>query len=236
MPGVNLALTSQDLFTDYELAKVVMAAKRSNLRFAIIGVAPFSLHYDMSKSVNRYRTLAYYPIINSLHNFEFNMGDFFKLFTSTYFDSFESFSTELKFPQRLLCDSQDKYMDVNDYIEIRKRLRDWDDKSYPETVVENKEILRAYITDCVNNDVVPIFVIFPITQWYNKFFSHLKMSELKNYLNEILNDFSVPFLDLSADNRFSVNDFFDVEHLNIRGAEKASRILNDFVLQLELVK
>ena len=85
--GLNLAYTSQDLFLDFELAKIVMSKKRT-LKHAIIGVAPFSLHYDLSRSINAYRTLLYYPIIKKVHNMTIKDSVLREIFNDVYFNSF----------------------------------------------------------------------------------------------------------------------------------------------------
>ena len=233
LPGVNLALTSQDLFLDYELAKIFLNAKQKKLRYAIIGVAPFSLHYDLSKSVNRQRMLAYYPILKKIHNYDLSEKLLSQLLASSYFQLYDGFPSELKYNNRLLCNSMDKDICLDDYVDIRRRLVEWEEKSYPETVEENKQILRKYVENCLNHGVLPLLVVFPVTPWYNKYFSSIKFSELKNYLCDLSSEYDIPFYDFSSDSRFEVEDFFDVEHLNVKGAAKISKIVNGLLCYLE---
>ena len=90
--GLNLALTSQDLFLDYKLAEIVLSKKNHGIKYAIIGVAPFSLHYDLSISeANDYRMMMYYPIIKCVHNY-FIKEDIIKdIFSEDYLHSFDCF-------------------------------------------------------------------------------------------------------------------------------------------------
>ena len=224
MPGIKLALTSQDLFYDYELAKLAINHKKG-LKYAIIGVSPFSLHYDLSKSVNVGRCFGYYPMVKSVHNCPISESKIKELFNEAYIHSYDLFDSELIAQHLFGCNSLDKAFTLNDLMEVRKKLADAG-KQFPETAIENKIILRNYVTDCIKADVLPILVIYPVSEFYNKYFSLKKFSEVRGILEDYSEEFNIPFYDFSNDKRFTISDFFDVEHLNVRGAEKISQILD----------
>lgn len=226
--GLNLAYTSQDLFLDFELAKIVMSKKRT-LKHAIIGVAPFSLHYDLSRSINAYRTLLYYPIIKKVHNMTIKDSVLREIFNDVYFNSFEMFDSAMVFDQRLSCASCNKNITVDDYLTFRNNLKFWDNKYYSDTVIENKKILRDYVEYCMDKNIKPTLVIFPLSRWYNMYFSKKKFDEVREYCQNLANERGIKFYDLSNDNRFNDSDFFDVEHLNINGAQKVSKIISQII-------
>ena len=226
--GMNLAHTSQDLFIDYHLAKIVANSMRG--KKAIIGVAPFSMHYDLSLSVNRHRMLIYYPIIKELHHYHIDEKILKEILDESYFNSYELTGNDLSIPNRLYCNSLDKNLSIADYINMRRELSFWDYKSYPETVKENVSILNDYINLCLNYDIKPSLVVFPVSEWYNKYFSPIKFDELRTILHALADKYNVGIYDFSNDNRFMSTDFFDVEHLNIHGAKKISSILNDIII------
>ena len=230
MQGVNLALTSQDLFYDYELAKMILKNKLG-ARYAIIGVSPFSLNYDLSQGVNSDRAFAYYPITKTLHNHHFRAEILPELFNDTYIKSYDLFTAELKFDGCLRSCTQNRDFNLNDFIDVRKKLLE--QKEHLQTVAENKKILQSYVKDCLKADVLPLLVIYPVSEFYNKYFSARKFEELRYFLTDLSTKFKVPFLDFAADNNFTLADFFDVEHLNSRGAKKFSGILNAKLLEQE---
>lgn len=232
MPGMNLALTSQDLFYDYELAKIVLKNKRY-IKFCIIGCAPFILHADLTKSVNIDRALAYYPVVKTLHNHWLSEKILLELFNSTYVKSYDLFDTEITFEDCFRSCTQNKDFLIDDFINARKNLAEWDNKYYAKTVDEYKEILTNYVKDCLKVNVQPLLVIYPVSEFYNKYFSAKIFEELRYFLNDLSQEFQVPFYDYAADTRFNISDFFDVEHLNVRGAKKFSRILNSKLLELD---
>lgn len=132
--------------------------------------------------------------------------------------------------KRLSCASCDKNITIDDYLAFRNNLRFWDDKYYPDTAAENKKILNSYVEYCISKEIQPSLVMFPVSKWYNKFFSKKKFEEVREYCQYLANKHNIKFYDLSCDSRFNDSDFFDVEHLNINGAQKASKILSKMIL------
>lgn len=225
--GLNLALTSQDLFLDYKLAEIVLSKKNHGIKYAIIGVAPFSLHYDLSISeANDYRMMMYYPIIKCVHNY-FIKEDIIKdIFSDDYLNSFDHFEKKLVFKNRLYSNSFDKYFDEDDYANIRGFCDVWNERNYPDTKKENINYLYRYVSMCIENNVNPIFVIYPVSEFYNQYFPKKIFDELRYTLSEISLENDILFFDFSDDERFTLDDFFDIQHLNIKGAEKISKILD----------
>ena len=225
-PGMKLALTSQDLFYDYELAKIAIRTKKK-LKYAVIGVAPFSLYSDLSKSVNVDRTFTYYPVTKKLHNCPVAAGVLAEIFNDAYNKAYELMNPKLVFNSSMVCNSLNKDFGLNDLMEVREKMGLSDKKEYPDTVAENTKILRSYIQDCLKANIVPNLVIYPLSEFYNQYFSRRKFEQLRETLTDFSNEFKIPFLDFANDKNFTISDFFDVEHLNVRGSKKFSRILDD---------
>ena len=235
MQGMNLALTSQDLFFDYELAKIVLKNKfvKSNQKFNgffVIGVAPFSLNYDLSQGVNSDRVFGYYPLTKTLHNHWIDEKILFELFNDAYIKSYDLFDTEISFDGCYRSCTQNKDFFIDDFINIRTKLVEA--TRHSKTVDENKKILTRYVSKCLESNFLPLLVIYPLSEFYNKYFSSRQFEELRYFLSDLSEKFQIPFYDYSADERFNISDFFDIEHLNVRGAKKFSGILNEKLLQL----
>jgi len=230
--GLNLALTSQDLFYDYELAKIVLKNKRE-IKFAVIGVAPFSLHSDLTQCVNHPRALAYWPIVKTLHNSAIKEEVLFEIFNDAYLKSYELFDTDIKFDGCLRFCGQNKNFFMEDWMNVRKLMANQEAKVYLPTLEENKQILKNYVADCLKADVFPLLVIYPVSEFYNSYFPKWKFEEVRYFLNDLSSEYDVPYYDFSNDQRFSISDFFDIEHLNMRGAKKFSKILDKKLTALE---
>ena len=50
LPVLKCTMTSQDLYYDYLFAKRILEIKNSAFKYAIIGLSPYSFHYDESRS------------------------------------------------------------------------------------------------------------------------------------------------------------------------------------------
>lgn len=78
----NFAKASQDLYYDYQIAKfAVNTSRRGKIRCALIGLAPYSFHFDLSKTTNEnWRLIHYLVALNDLHNFHLPAKKCRKLF------------------------------------------------------------------------------------------------------------------------------------------------------------
>ena len=77
-------------------------------------------------------------------------------------------------------------------------------------------------------DIMPVFVIFPFTEWYNRYID----TEYKKEIYDLLDSLPIPveFWDLNDyKGIFDDDDFCDTDHLNDKGAEKASVLLDEIL-------
>lgn len=70
-------------------------------------------------------------------------------------------------------------------------------------------------------------MVFPFTKWYNQYINPQYKEDIYQLLDNL--DLPVEFLDMNELDYFTDSDFLDTDHLNDIGAEKASKVLNDFV-------
>ena len=87
---------------------------------------------------------------------------------------------------------------------------------------------------CKSNDVVPIVTIFPVLNIWREFFSKRLIDEFYFIISEAQKKYSFHFLDMfEFDSKLQLNDFQDTSHLNINGAKKVSKYINDYIMKLE---
>lgn len=89
---MNFSGVSQDLYYDYKLMKHIFESKRGDFKYGIIGICPYSFHYDLSLSAESFRTLIYYSILKDSHNFHLNDDGFRELFSSSFLEMYEAIS------------------------------------------------------------------------------------------------------------------------------------------------
>lgn len=127
-----------------------------------------------------------------------------------------------------------RFMNFKSRLGARERSEVWDKKCYPDTLKEYVKIFDAYLELCKKNNVRPIIFLTPVSECYSKYFSKKLLDEFNYYVNEVIKKFpNAVFVDGWKLKSFDDSDFYDVDHLNIKGAAKFSTILNNVIEQLE---
>ncbi|WP_353846120.1 MULTISPECIES: chemotaxis protein [unclassified Clostridium] len=227
----KLAFASQDLFYDYHTIKYLLENyknKMSKVKRVIIGLSYYSFEYDMSLSAMRAKTTLYYDVIKQSHNF--------KDVNNVY----EEFNINENIAYKLLNKKEDNNFDFNwTTLELkelkykekigRKQAEIDCRKNYPKTVNENIEIFESYLKILKDNNIQPIVVVFPTSKYYNKYFSKRIEDKFHSIINEAEEKYKFQYIDYFRSERFNDDDFQDVSHLNINGAEKFTQILNQII-------
>ena len=75
----------------------------------------------------------------------------------------------------------------------------------------------------------PILVVFPTAKYYFEKFD----KDIKDYfyqiINEVKNIYDFQFFDFFRSDLFDIEDFNDADHLNKKGAEKMTKLLDDLI-------
>ncbi|MBQ7629025.1 MAG: hypothetical protein IJS81_02245 [Selenomonadaceae bacterium] len=232
----NVAKGSQDLYYNYKLAKIILndAGGGKYIKYALIESAPFIFHYDSSKTSYVCSLLQYCIALNDLHNFWLPVEQFKKLFREEFLNMrlpLEHIDLNNLYYQK---SPTLKFMDFNARVNLRKRIDIWEkQKSYPETVKENVQILDDYFTLCEENNVRPIMFLPPLTEAYMRYFNKDKLDEFYYLVSQAQKKHpSAVFFDGWKLEGFSDDYFSDADHMNINYAPKFSAILNQFIESL----
>lgn len=237
----NFAVSSQDLFYDYKIMEYILSNKEiaNNMKYAIIGLSYYSFEYDMSKGNGRLRTNIYYPIFNTMHNynnskqdkeiynkfidnsryilcddFQYKMYNQIKDATEIYLNKIYS----MKFNTKKLTPSELE----EKAAEIKKDFK----KNYPNTVIENKEIFKSYLELLKINNIKPIVIVCPQTIFYQKYSSERIRAEFLGIINEFKKMYEFQFINYFESDKFEDSDFYDTSHLNYKGSKKFTEMLN----------
>ena len=85
--------------------------------------------------------------------------------------------------------------------------------------VLSKKGIKVYLISC------------PVYHTYTKYLSPATEAENLKLIQKITQKFSIPYYDFSRDPRFDREDFFDNDHLNSKGAEKFSMMIDSLIIQ-----
>lgn len=230
---INFSLSGQDIFYDYSIAKYILNLKSNNYKYAIIALSYYSLHYDLSKSVNSDRCENIYkPILNELHNFEKSFkheNEIEKLLNYSWVSDIIKNYTNMS-----IYEQWENVKFIQYDIERREQLgkeraKKDSKKNYLQTVEENKRILKDYLNLLDKYNITPIIVVLPVTRWYRNEFSTIIKKEFYDIIFQLKKKNKFNFLDYFSDRSFSDEDFFDESHLNKNGAKKLTLLLNKYI-------
>jgi len=227
----NFAKPSQDLYYDFQIAKRVVSYGKghSTLRYVLIGLTPYSFHYELLR-IFRYRCifLPYFIALNDLHNFTVSADDYKNFFNKEYLTKKLPLSTlNVATPYVALSAKVIDQKTLDAGVNPFRRF-------FPETRDENVKILDDYLTLCEENNIRPIMFMTPVTEIFMNLFKNQMMKEFRDFVEQACQKHpSAKFVDGWKLNSIIQTDFFDCEHLNIHGAAKFSAHLNDIIEQLD---
>ena len=204
------------------------------LRYALIGLAPYSFHFDQSRLyAENFRLLQYAITFKDLHNFFVPIEDYLNFFREDYLNFklplIEQFDVTGVHADNIL-----RLMTFHNKIGARERIDKWESRNFSKTRAENIKILDDYLTLCEENNIRPIMFIVPMTEGYVKHFSRQKLDEFYYLVKKACGKHSSAiFMDGWKLQGLTDSDFFDIDHMNVQGATKFSAFLNDFIESLE---
>lgn len=240
-PFINLANPSQDLYYDFLMFKYFYENRlnKEKLSYVIIGLSYYSLQYDLSLSKESMaRSNYYYPLVKSFHNapeqerylsvhksieqIDIFVENHFIYNFKNYKEHYEDIIRKGHAKEFNLTIMSDEEI----LASINSAKKNYN-KNYPETVTENKVILKEYLTYLRKHNIKPIIIVCPMTKLYQAFTPKRFQEELYGALEELkVEGFEFQFLDYYYSNEFEDKHFYDCSHINKTGSQKLSEMLN----------
>ena len=236
----NLANGSQDVFYDLCMLKRAYEENKESLRKVIMGLAPYSLRYDETKSreqISQGRPFPYVVDFGLTHHLdgikevEFIKEQKIKIEKSIGLSLFEYLIKKSGLIEQVLPEfDMEKvfysgHISANHIFEINGKYN----KPYPDTIIENKVLIKQYIQFCEKNNLELLIVIPPFSNWHNQKWDRKYKDELVDYLYEIGNDLDFQLLDLS-ESLWPDFYFRDYSHLNKLGSYRLSNIIRQILM------
>ena len=104
----------------------------------------------------------------------------------------------------------------------------------PKYVEDNVRCLQFIIDDCVRRNVKVILLTTPTHESYFEKLDTIQLKEMEEICNQLDDKYeSVVYLNWLKHDLFTEEDFFDADHLNEYGAEKLTRMLDDYIMNWE---
>lgn len=236
---LNIALNSQDIYFDYLIMKYLLKNyPGKQIKYAIIGLAYFSFEFDLLKSSEKHLASRYLPLKEEIKINREKFGEFSRIIKEInndgFFDKYSflsKLSNELfvfnysNLIEKFESENENNKMNIKDKRE--KLAKRHSNKNYSNTVSENKMILENLLELLASKSISPIVVVHPQHISYRKYFSKQMIDQFEIIISELQQHYNFRYVNLFDSMEFDEEDFFDVHHLNKKGAGKVSCILNE---------
>ena len=242
LPGkwLNCCGPGQDLYYDFLSLSDAITRTNGTIKYAVMGIAPYSFRYDLSLSKkNSLRTLAYYRQFGDLHNASYPEEEleYMKYLDSIMdkycFANWRDICFDVIFDYSFRGKRDKFYYDTLSEEELQEsveRVRRLADKPYLNTLEENKLIFEYYLKLCYRKNIKMIVLIPPFSDFFKKYFTEEYVLELRKIINQYKQEYPFEILDLYDDEAFNEAGLYeDQDHLNAYGAIELTNHLSSFL-------
>jgi lysophospholipase L1-like esterase len=232
----NLANVSQSLYYDFQLFSKYLQ-ETGNLKIVLISLDYFTLEYNLSRCPEYWRTFFYervygIPTESKEHQFDISRFSLIRLYAGE-----NSLKYALKLFKVDLAETMRKngfyhnFSYAKDLIKNGKERMDYHRKIMMETNIRaNMEYLAKIIELSVANNVIPVIITLPVFHTYSDNIDVTKYQLMQENIDKLCKRYKIQYYNYFYDGRFKVDDFGDSDHLNLKGAEKVSKIINFEIL------
>lgn len=231
----NLAFTSQSLKYDHYLYHKYVPLCDS-LEYIILPISYFTLRANMDSSAESWRIKGYCIYMDC----DYYAYDIAKNIEIASKDKLNSIFDVLFCGKNFLnCDSlgwgfNNSYSDrAEEWQTTGVTAANRHTKSNKEMLDENISYLEDMIEDAKKRGIEVILLTTPTYYTYRDNLDEEQLHEMVDLCNNLVLKYDhVSYLNWLQHDSFIEDDFFDADHLNEYGAEKLTKLLNDYILKL----
>lgn len=237
LKGFNLANSSQSLYYDKEITLKYLD-RMPKLKIVIIPVSYFSMWSDLYTAYEDWRD-AFYLIwdvkSNNPHTFDIRRISYIALYGPTYTQNLlkKNFSNvEVDNPAdngRGICPPGYSFPLVDK--SGKERVKVHDDMMHDDLLDKNIKYLKEFITSLKKRNILPVLITTPVYKTYYDNMNPKKEEINEDVLNKLSKNFNIRYLNYLKDSRFDSTDYANNDHLNDKGIEKYSKILNEEIIK-----
>jgi len=242
-PAFNLADVSQSLFYDRALLKKYLGQMPS-LKLVVLPVSYFSLGCQLDDGTELWRSYYYYKFYGLYHRDwrqDWNVRNFSDYFLcneqlggirNVFWGKIKDVSADYDpwggWTKRAADHAGEKPMSLSESAQVV--LERHHDLMKSQHVQENVAILEDIIHELKVRGIKLVLVTTPVTRYYSDGMNAGQYQQMQDILKRLSSDYGVNYYNYGLDSRFSDEDFFDGDHLNLRGAQKFSLLLKADVI------
>lgn len=254
--AINFSISSQDVYFDFLNVRKAVGEGKKQIQNCVINIGYYMLYQDLSysKTMRHLMSGVYGPLFGDTHNYaaeiknilvevnenyeglysgellQMSGKEFVRAFfkqEGSYYGTLKSREQNSLLPLKGIVWQQLTEEEKEYYAQ--KRTADHNHlKKYRASREQNGKIVEEMIKFLYTKGIKPFFVIFPFTRHYNKYIDKDYRKDIYSLLEGL--PLEVEFLDMNDfPDMFGDEDFLDTDHLNLTGAVKATRLLDEFM-------
>lgn len=231
-PAFNLAFVSQSLRYDKFLYEKYATACDS-LEYVVLPISYSSFRSNLDKSKEWWRIKGYciymgcdYYGVNPKYNLEITS----KEKKSQLKDAFLQQLNYRTCDTLGFCTNYNKEHRAQDWQSTGLTACTRHSKGKKENIETNLQYLEWIIQDCQKRNIKVILLTTPTFHTYYDVLNQEQVTEREEICNKLVKKYSnVTFLDWLKHEQFNEDDFFDADHLNEYGAEKLTKMLDEYI-------
>jgi hypothetical protein len=236
-PAFNLAYPSQSLYYDTELVRRYVDSL-PKLKLVIFAISNHALEYRLKNNTESWRAGFY----RHVYGIPGEDGDpEFKLTNYSYIALLTPKEAVRRATFGFLGAAE---METRRYQTPASNIQDWVSETYGRRRARHhEELMRqadlpfniaALERGCELLQRKRVSVVFITVPTHHTYYDQINLAgyqRMQESIKQITEKYGVPYFNYLRDDRFTKGDFVDSDHLNSRGAEKFSRILNEDVVK-----
>lgn len=119
---------------------------------------------------------------------------------------------------------------MKDFNKHAQKTADYHKAKSRGSVISNKNCLNQIINKAVEKNISIVIYIPPVHPSYLALLDAKQLNTMYDAINEVSKHKNIMLIDWLKNKSFGDDDFYDSDHLNSKGAEKATRMLDSLVI------
>ena len=240
LKGYNLAGVSQSLYYDEELTRKY-TDRLPKLRIVLISISYFSLWYELYlNNIEGWRDYFYYHFwdikLDKPQCFDLKQISFIDLYGTSY--SQNAFRKNFKVVINDYNASENGWYGADPDIKLdtsedaaKKIITFYNSLMHEDLLVKNEQYLETIVSELTKKKIIPVLITTPVYKSFSNLMDHGRTEVTDEFVRSICRKYHCDYFDYLKDSRFDISDFDNADHLNKKGAEKFSKIINEDIIK-----
>lgn len=243
LKGYNLANGLQSLYYDKELI-IKYLDRMPRLKYVCISISYFSLWYELYNSPESWLDYCYYHFWDIKPNdpkiFDLKRISYIALYGTYYSQNAfrKNFKmTDINLPTENGWCRQNLWLKFTPTDSTGKaRVSLHKTMMEPDLIDKNTGYLGELLDALTKRKVIPVFISIPVYESYFKNADPDKIATMEKVIGNLCEKYHCYYFNNLNNKNFNVDDFADDDHLNLKGSEKYSLLLNDEIIKIANLK